>query len=93
MEECTGAVQNPHIVRDGNLYGVWFVNDQRGWIVGSSGVIETTTNGGQTWSAQPSGTRQDLQAVQFTDRHHGWIQTDGQILRTADGGASWDCFL
>lgn len=54
-----------------------------------AGVIETTANGGRTWTAQQSGTRQDLQAVQFSDRRHGWIQTDGEILRTADGGAAW----
>lgn len=83
------TVQSPHIARDGNLYGVWFVDDHRGWIVGSGGVIETTADGGRTWSAQQSGSRQDLQSVQFTDGRHGWIQTDGVILRTADGGASW----
>jgi photosystem II stability/assembly factor-like uncharacterized protein len=83
------TVQNPHIAHDGNLYGVSFLDDEHGWIVGSGGAIEMTANGGRTWAVQRSGTRQDLSAVQFTDRRHGWILTDGEILRTADGGATW----
>ena len=83
------TVQRPHIAHDGNLYGVWFVSDRDGWIVGSGGVIERTTDGGRSWSAQQSGTRQDLQSVQFTDARNGWIQSDGEILRTTDGGAAW----
>ena len=83
------TVQNPHIAHDGNLYGVWFVDAEHGWIVGSGGVIEMTIDGGRTWSAQRSGTRQDLDAVQLTGRRTGWIQDDGEILRTTDGGEIW----
>ncbi len=34
------------------LYGVDFVNDQRGWIVGEFGRVWMTGNGGQSWSEQ-----------------------------------------
>jgi photosystem II stability/assembly factor-like uncharacterized protein len=83
------TVEHPGIARDGNLYGVWFVDAHHGWIVGSGGVIETTTDGGKTWTVQRSGTRQDLESVQFVNPRDGWIQTDGAILRTTNGGAGW----
>jgi len=33
-------------------YGVAFVNDQQGWVVGEFGRIWVTSNGGQTWDEQ-----------------------------------------
>jgi photosystem II stability/assembly factor-like uncharacterized protein len=83
------TAQRLHVAKRGNLYGVWFVNAHDGWVVGAGGLIERTTDGGRTWTAQQSGTHQDLQSVQFTDANHGWIVSDGEILRTSDGGATW----
>jgi len=34
------------------LYGVSFVNDDQGWVVGEFGRIWATDNGGQTWTEQ-----------------------------------------
>jgi len=31
------------------LYDVYFIDDNNGWAVGSSGVILRTTNGGDEW--------------------------------------------
>ena len=43
-----------------------------------------------TWSAQTSGTSNDLAGVSFVDANHGWaVGADGTILVTADAGASW----
>jgi photosystem II stability/assembly factor-like uncharacterized protein len=76
------------------LLGVAFVDATRGWVVGGSGTILATTDGGETWSRQDSGSRAELNAVVFPDAAHGWaVGNDesgvGTILSTVDGGATW----
>ncbi|NWG29576.1 MAG: T9SS type A sorting domain-containing protein [Ignavibacteriaceae bacterium] len=82
--------QNP--VPDGNdLWSTFFVDDSTGWIVGSGGFIKKTTNAGNEWIAQNSGTTLILKSVQFVDQNTGWICGEsGLILKTNDGGTSWD---
>jgi hypothetical protein len=56
-------------------------------VVGSSGTILRTTDGGFTWTQQPSGTQAYLNAVSFTDASNGTaVGNNGTILRTTDGG-------
>ncbi len=83
----TWSIQ-PNDTGTGTLYGVWFVNDQVGWLVGAGGTLARTTDGGQTWVNQDSGTSQPLRAVQFVDEQTGWIGGNG-IMRTDDGGETW----
>jgi photosystem II stability/assembly factor-like uncharacterized protein len=82
--------QNP--VPDGNdLWSTFFIDDSTGWIVGSAGFIKKTTNAGNEWIEQNSGTTLILKAVQFVDQNTGWICGEsGLILKTNDGGVSWD---
>ena len=49
------------------LASAYFLNDQTGWIVGVIGTILKTTNGGENWSAQTSGTNFRLSSVNFID--------------------------
>jgi photosystem II stability/assembly factor-like uncharacterized protein len=81
-----------------NLYGVFMNGADTGTVVGDSGTILHTTNGGATWSTQSSGTTQWLTAVFFTDAHTGTAVGGGYdnmsnrcavILRTTDGGETW----
>ena len=80
--------QNP--VPFGNdLWSTFFVDDT-GWIVGSDGFIKKTTNAGEDWIEQYSGTTLILKSVQFVDQNIGWICGEsGLILKTTDGGANW----
>lgn len=74
---------------DEYLEGVAFVDATTGWVVGDNGTILKTVNGGVTWTAQTSGTSQDL-GVDFADAVHGWaVGSGGTVLRTADGGVTW----
>jgi photosystem II stability/assembly factor-like uncharacterized protein len=75
-----------------DLYGISFVNDQEGWIVGANSVILHTADGGATWSPQTSGGLTNLTAVQFlADGRRGWAVGDqGVILHTSDGGTTWN---
>lgn len=88
-----GADWNQDAVLTGNapgLRGVFFVDDNTGWVVGHSGCIYRTTNNGQTWESQTSGVTVDLNALYFFDENIGWVVGDGgTILFTENGGADW----
>src|SRR5437016_11085872 len=51
-----------------NLYGVSFANIKKGIVVGDSGIILRTTNGGADWLRATSGTSRPLYAVDFINR-------------------------
>lgn len=84
---------------DALLIDVDFVNDQTGWAAATNtNSIYYTTNGGATWSE--SGPFEDditIQAISFTDEHHGWAfgysWRDGLafavVNHTSDGGVTW----
>lgn len=72
------------------LYDVDFVDGEKGWIVGEFGVILATTDGGQTWVAQPSNIETTLFGVFFADAQNGWaVGLEQVMLHTIDGGQSW----
>jgi photosystem II stability/assembly factor-like uncharacterized protein len=84
---------------DAQFNDVFFQGADRGWAVGDRGAIWATTNGGQTWHAQPSGTTARLESVWFVDAENGWAAggvatpythvSTGVVLRTTDGGQKW----
>ncbi len=72
------------------LNAIFFINKQRGWLVGNEGKIYTTFNGGKTWYQQNSGTNKNLNDVFFKNSMEGFVVgDDGLILQTNDGGNSW----
>jgi len=89
----------------GSLGSVAFVDDRQGWTVGSQmgtgpanaagGYVLATTDGGVTWTAQPSPAPvARLSRIVFADAGHGWavgVSADGgpAVIATADGGAHW----
>lgn len=67
-----------------------FVDAQRGWTVGDSGLILHTENGGATWKRQNSKTTEQLKSVDFVDARNGFaVGNNGIILSTNDGGNTW----
>lgn len=71
-------------------YAMFFTSSSAGWVVGSNGTIEKTTDGGISWTTQSSGTTQELRKVFFIDANTGWIVgNNGTILKTTDGGQNW----
>ncbi len=81
--------QNP-LPQGNSLYGVSFVDASNGTAVGGYGTILRTTDGGQNWTIQSSGTTSTLYGVSFTDPSHGTaVGGDGTIIRTTDGGNNW----
>jgi photosystem II stability/assembly factor-like uncharacterized protein len=73
-----------------NLLGVSATSATECWVVGSSGTILKTVNGGTNWSPQISGTTEILYSVYFTSSNNGYAVGDNGIaLRTINGGTTW----
>ena len=82
------STNNPQIDFN-NLFGVHFVSNTTGWVVGAGGSVAKTIDGGKTWFAQYTGP-EELRAVFSLDLNTVWIVgTDGAAYHTTDGGASW----
>lgn len=72
------------------LCDVFFRDQNNGWIVGNSGTILRTTDGGTNWVPAASGTSNALYSVFFIDTEIGWcVGLNGTILKSTDGGMNW----
>ena len=81
--------QNP-LPQGNSLTAISFSNANNGAAVGNTGTILTTTDGGNSWGIQISGTTKHLYGVSFYDENNGiTVGNDGTILRTTDGGSNW----
>ncbi len=75
---------------DITYYSLFFSNERNGWIIGHSGTIKHSSDGGSTWNFQQSGVSSDLWDVCFVNSQNGWVcGAENTILRTLDGGNSW----
>lgn len=73
------------------IYGVYFLNETFGWVVGYNGTIYKTLDGGETWGPQTSGTTSTLLNVFFYDEQLGWAVGEGNtLLKTNNGGLLWE---
>lgn len=67
-----------------------FPRQKEGWVCGRWGTILHSSDGGQTWASQQSGTDYTLVSIHFVDSKTGWAVGDsGTILHTKDGGKNW----
>lgn len=81
-----------------NLTSLSFTDSLVGWLVGDSGVIVHTSDGGQTWEIQQSNTTNNIVNVFFLNNNIGWATSHSfsslpygtLLLKTADGGMNWD---
>jgi photosystem II stability/assembly factor-like uncharacterized protein len=73
-----------------DLSEVFFVDDQHGWAVGFSTVLNTT-NGGSTWNEVEMPSAGVNNAVHFADNNTGWISgaPGYNFYNTTNGGATW----
>lgn len=79
-----------------SLNNIQFINNTTGWIVGDSGIICSTTNGGTNWLKRTYSTSSEiLRSVYFKNQNTGIIggctggNNAGYVLRTSDGGLNW----
>ena len=72
------------------LNSVYFIDVMTGYVVGDSGLILKTTDGGSNWEVQNSGVTASLKSVFFNNPNIGYIVGDsGTILKTTNGGNLW----
>jgi photosystem II stability/assembly factor-like uncharacterized protein len=84
------------------LHSVYFLDQNHGWVAGSSGTLLETTDGGTTWNKVSMSTKDNLRDVCFVDDHIGWLVAERDVyklktndearaylLRTDDGGLTW----
>jgi len=84
------------------LHGVFFLDQNRGWIVGSKGTLLTTSDGGTTWQQKGAGTTDVLRDIYFADEKNGWLVCERNVyelkeklepraylMQTTDGGEHW----
>jgi photosystem II stability/assembly factor-like uncharacterized protein len=82
------------------LHAVHFIDQNHGWVAGSSGTLLQTSDGGVTWT-KTLVNKDDLRDVYFLDERNGWLlaQRDpfkaksnerlSYLLNTKDGGNTW----
>ncbi len=72
---------------------LFYVNEQKGWLVTRNGHIYNTENGGESWDLQYTDSAY-WRCVGFADENNGWagnkLGDAGNLLyRTRDGGQTW----
>lgn len=80
------------LFQDRDLYGIRFSPGGKvGWIVGEDGIVMKSTDGGDTWTRQDTGTKKNLFNLFAVDEQQVVaIGADGTIIRTTDGGSHWE---
>ncbi|MBC8032078.1 MAG: hypothetical protein H7Z16_18485 [Pyrinomonadaceae bacterium] len=84
------------------LHAIFFVDQSRGWAVGSRGTLLATDDGGRSWQSKAQPTNDVIRDIHFYDELNGWIVCDRNIyelksndeprsylMRTVDGGETW----
>lgn len=72
------------------LRALHFPTSQRGFAVGTNGLLLKSYNGGNTWTSATLATGINLVTVHFVDAQVGFIgAATGEVFKTFDGGATW----
>ena len=84
------------------LHSVFFLDQNRGWVVGSRGTLLATTDGGTHWTSLVHPTEDTIRDIYFADDQNGIIvcerniydlksNTDARayLMKTVDGGEHW----
>ncbi|MBD3371923.1 MAG: T9SS type A sorting domain-containing protein [Candidatus Coatesbacteria bacterium] len=75
----------------GGLRDVYIADADNAWVVGDTGGIYVTVNGGQDWSGQTSGVTTTLNGVAaYDDSTLYAVGNDGLGLYTTNGGTTWN---
>lgn len=73
-----------------NYYSIYFTNSDNGFIVGDSGRILRTKNGGSNWFIHSTPTTDTLTKIIFTSNDTGYIFGRNSIAyKTINGGENW----
>ena len=84
----TWTWQNP-LPQGNDLKASCFVDNNNGYLVGRSGTVMKTTDGGATWILCNPGQNNSFYGVDFIDINTGFVCGEGEIYKTTNGGTSW----
>lgn len=92
-----GSWERVNVPTESFLRSVVFTDSLHGWAAGNGGAIIRTSDGGDTWTLQESGTTNDIADLFFLDSLHGWASSVNYtvipygtvLLITTDGGEEW----
>ena len=74
----------------GNHQSITFVNNNTGYLCGDSGRIFISTNSGNNWVSQSSGTIKNLTSINFYNTSTGIATGYGKtLLKTTNSGGNW----
>jgi eukaryotic-like serine/threonine-protein kinase len=74
-----------------SLNDIAFIDDSFGFVVGNSGLILATRDGGKKWNKSEGVTNKTLFDIKMLNKFIGFIVGfDGTILKTNDGGEHWN---
>ena len=77
------------------LTDIFFLDEMKGYIIGSGGVMYYTDDGGNTWTSRNIGTTSLFKAIYFLNENIGVVagyntgNYDNIIIKTTDGGITW----
>lgn len=84
------------------LHSVYFLDQNRGWAVGSKGTFLETTDGGNSWKPKQVPTVDVLRDIYFIDHQNGWLVCEKNVydlkgkneprtylMQTINGGEDW----
>ena len=85
------------------LHSVFFLDQNRGWAVGSKGTLLATNDGGKSWQQRSASTQDVIRDIFFIDERNGWTVCEvneyelkekddprAYLMRTIDGGENWE---
>lgn len=70
-----------------------FTDQQDGWVVGDSGALYYTHNGGLGWGRYNTGSPDNLVRIRFFDAQNGYALGGNTLLHTVDAGGHWQAIL
>lgn len=72
----------------GELYSVYFINTNTGWVTGAMGQIYKTTNSGNSWQTVGLPTSNTYYSVYFLNDQTGWL-AGSAVYKTTNGGINF----
>lgn len=73
-----------------SINDIKFIDTSTGWVCLNNGMIYKTTDGGQNWFEQNTGTIKNLVKISFVNLNVGWTAAiDGFVYKTTNGGDTW----
>jgi photosystem II stability/assembly factor-like uncharacterized protein len=77
------------------MLDIRFADRMHGWAVGYNGfnaLIMGTVDGGDHWTTEYSGSEitGQFDLVRFWDSSHGWVLANDAVMKTDNGGESWN---